>query len=91
MSRRTDGRDKRAPLAEGNPRRMTDAKCAFRKMTDDQRRTFLDWLGDEFDVEADGPLYDEEDDGIGHARLTPQEAYDHDHPPMRDDPMATER
>lgn len=41
MSRRTDGKEKRAPLAEGNPRRMTDAMCAWRKMTDDQRVEFL--------------------------------------------------
>ena len=41
MARRNDGRDKREPLAEGNPRRITDAMCAWRKMTDEQRVEFL--------------------------------------------------
>jgi hypothetical protein len=34
----------RAPLEAGNPRRMTDAKCAWRKMTDAQRYEFMSWL-----------------------------------------------
>lgn len=38
---------------------------------------------------SDNP--NDEDDGIGHARLTQQEAYDHDNPPMQDDPMENER
>ena len=42
MSRRTDGREKREPLAEGNPRRLTDARCAWNKMTDEQRSEFLE-------------------------------------------------
>ncbi len=33
----------------------------------------------------------DDDDGIGHTRLTQQEAYDHENPPLRDDPMEYER
>lgn len=34
----------RAPLAEGHPRRMTDGRCAWRKMTGRQRGEFLTWI-----------------------------------------------
>ena len=47
MSRRNDGREKGEPLAQGNPRRMTDARCAWNGMTDVQRVEFLLWLADQ--------------------------------------------
>lgn len=37
-------RKKRDPLPEGDPRRMTDARCAWRKMTDAQREAFVEWV-----------------------------------------------
>lgn len=40
-TRRKDGAEKREPLPSGDPRRMTDAKCAWRKMTPEQRSRFL--------------------------------------------------
>lgn len=42
-TRRKDGGEKRAPLPAGDPRRLTDARCAWRKMTDEQRVEFLAW------------------------------------------------
>jgi len=83
MARRTDGLDKRAPLDRGNARRMTDARCAWRKMTLAQRDEFLEEIG--------AVIEHDDDDGIGHARLTDQEAYDIENPPMRDNPMDWER
>ena len=40
-------------IEDGHPRRMSDAKNAWRKMTDDQRRAFLEWI-----QENDYPLFD---------------------------------
>ncbi len=37
-------RRKRDPLPEGDPRRMTDGRCAWRKMTPAQRGEFLTWI-----------------------------------------------
>jgi hypothetical protein len=37
-------RKKRDPLPEGDPRRLTDARCAWKHMTDDQREEFLAWV-----------------------------------------------
>ena len=56
MSRRGDGGEYREPLAEGNPRRMTDAKCAWRKMTPEQRTRFLLDIGAErhYDILSKG-------------------------------------
>ncbi len=34
----------RDPLEAGNPRRLTDARCAWRKMTRAQREEFIRWL-----------------------------------------------
>jgi hypothetical protein len=34
-------RKKRDPLPKGHGRRLTDARCAWKHMTDDQRETFL--------------------------------------------------
>lgn len=31
-------------LEDGDPRRMSDGKNAWRKMNDEQRETFLDWI-----------------------------------------------
>lgn len=45
----------------------------------------------DFDIDWEEVPEEEEEEGIGHARLTPQEAYDHDNPPLRDDPMEYER
>ena len=36
-------RKKRGPLEAGHPRRLTDAKCAWRHMTDAQRLAFVEW------------------------------------------------
>ena len=41
---RASARQKGDPLPAGDPRRLTDARCAWRKMTEEQRKTFLDWL-----------------------------------------------
>jgi len=102
MARRNDGKEKRAPLDAGNPRRITDARCAWNGMTDEQRSLFLEEIIGasrevshgcvEYIVHAtweDEP--DDEPETFGHARLTGQELYDHENPPMRDDPMAFER
>ena len=35
---------KLATLEDGDPRRMSDGKNAWRKMNDEQRATFLDWI-----------------------------------------------
>lgn len=35
-------------LGEENPRRMSDGRNAFRKMSDRQRAEFLAWIADEF-------------------------------------------
>jgi len=35
---------KLADLEDGHPRRMSDARNAWRKMNEDQRRAFLDWI-----------------------------------------------
>lgn len=40
---------KTSPVPEGHPRRMSDAKNAWRKMTDEQRVRFLCWLDQEED------------------------------------------
>ena len=32
-------------LEDGHPRRMADARNAWRKMSDKQREDFLDWIG----------------------------------------------
>ena len=32
-------------LQDGHPRRMADARNAWRKMSDEQRRVFLAWMG----------------------------------------------
>ena len=32
-------------LPDGHPRRMADAKNAWRKMTEKQRAEFIDWIG----------------------------------------------
>lgn len=42
-------RKKRDPLPAGDPRRMTDARCAWRKMDEEQRAKFLLWLKVEID------------------------------------------
>ena len=47
MSKRTDGAPKGAPLPSGDPRRLSDARCAWRKMTDLQRRAFLRWINEQ--------------------------------------------
>lgn len=44
MPRRNDGQEKRAPLAKGHARRMTDARCAWKNMDAEQRAAFLRWL-----------------------------------------------
>ena len=36
-----------AILPDGHPRRMSDAKNAFRKMTADQREAFVAWIYEE--------------------------------------------
>lgn len=43
-NKRNDRQPKRAPLADGNPRRLTDARCAWKKMDDEQRLAFLEDL-----------------------------------------------
>ena len=43
----------RAPLAEGHPRRLTDGRCAWRKMSPEQRGEFLTWIQD---FEVDHPV-----------------------------------
>ena len=53
MARRNDGKETRAPLDAGNPRRLTDARCAWRKMTPEQRTAFLLEIGAER-TQADG-------------------------------------
>ena len=40
-------RKKRDPLKAGHPRRMTDARCAWTHMTDEQHIEFLEWIGAE--------------------------------------------
>jgi hypothetical protein len=42
----------RAPLAEGHPRRLTDARCAWRKMSPEQRGEFLNWMQETEDQHA---------------------------------------
>ena len=37
-------RNKRDPLPAGDPRRLTDARCAWRKMSREQREVFVRWL-----------------------------------------------
>jgi hypothetical protein len=54
-------------LPDGHPRRMSDGKNAWRKMTNEQRVEFLQWITDEYGtergmapgkwVEYDGPTY----------------------------------
>ncbi len=44
MGKRTDGREKGEPLRKGDPRRLSDARCAWRKMTETQRQEFLAWV-----------------------------------------------
>jgi hypothetical protein len=44
MARHTKGTDDyRKPLAEGNPRRLIDAKCAWRGMSPEQKVEFMAW------------------------------------------------
>tara|TARA_Y100000310_G_scaffold55680_1_gene51057 strand:- start:1730 stop:1951 length:222 start_codon:yes stop_codon:yes gene_type:complete len=40
-------RKKRDPLKAGHPRRMTDARCAWNRMSGEQRVEFLEWIGAE--------------------------------------------
>jgi hypothetical protein len=46
-------RRKRDPLPEGHGRRMTDARCAWRKMTGQQRGEFLTWIQE---TEEESPI-----------------------------------
>jgi len=39
-------------VPDGSPRRMADGKNAFRKMNDDQREAFLDWIMEGDDAPA---------------------------------------
>ena len=38
---------KLAVLPDGAPRRMSDGRNAYRKMSAEQRRTFLDWIAED--------------------------------------------
>lgn len=39
--------DKNRDPEKARARAMSDARCAWRKMDDKQRRTFLEWIGEE--------------------------------------------
>lgn len=69
-----------------------DALDRAAALTWDDHLTWDEQLADRR-AEVDERDYDtsDDDDGIDHAGLTPQEAYDHYNPPMRDDPMEFER
>ncbi len=47
-------RQKRDPLPSGDRRRLTDARCAWRKMDEQQRAAFLLWLKVEIDESGAG-------------------------------------
>lgn len=43
-SARSKARQKNDPLPKGHGRRLTDARCAWKYMTDEQRQEFLLWI-----------------------------------------------
>ena len=47
-------------LPDGDPRRMRDGKSAWRKMDEEQRREFLDWIFEDNPVVALGRICGDE-------------------------------